>query len=114
MRPDHEGSDDAGEEPEIVYGSCWKLSATGCLMSAWSIAAGNLLILNEQRDVDCNTEIPRETVSSSTMCSHLPQRNLVPQCDCIECTLSLFTQATMEISSLFNNIDLSLVVENTV
>ena len=26
-------------------------------MSAWSIAARNLLTLNEWRDVDCNTEI---------------------------------------------------------
>ena len=33
-------------------------------MSAWSIVAGELLTLNEQRDVDCNTEIPSGTVSS--------------------------------------------------
>ena len=37
---------------------------TGCLESVWSIAAGNLLTLSEQQHVDCDTEIPFETVGS--------------------------------------------------
>ena len=49
------GAMDAGEEPEIVYGSCQKLSAAGCLMSAWLIAAGNFLTLREQQHVDCDS-----------------------------------------------------------
>ena len=37
-----------------------------------SIAVGNLLTLREQRDIDCDTGIPSETIGSRTMSSHSP------------------------------------------